>query len=79
MIELAELCVRLARELFGYKGKVLRQASKDTDYLVDNPARRCPIITKARVDLGYKPSVGLEEGLRRSLLWYNDNRVAEDL
>jgi nucleoside-diphosphate-sugar epimerase len=79
VVELAELCVRLARELFGYKGKVLRQASKDMDYLVDNPARRCPIITKARVDLGYEPSVGLEEGLRRSLLWYNDNRVAEDL
>lgn len=78
VIELAELCVRLSRELFGYKGKVLRQASKDTDYLVDNPARRCPIIAKARADLGYNPSVTLEEGLRRSLLWYNDNRVAED-
>ena len=79
MATLANLVTDTARELFGYKGKVLRQASKDSDYLVDNPARRCPIITKARVDLGYKPAVDLEEGLRRSLLWYNDNRVAEDL
>ena len=47
-------------------------------FLVDNPHRRCPIIEKARTQLGYCPSVSLEEGLRRSLIWYRDNQVAEE-
>ncbi len=76
--ELAERVVELARDLFGYKGKVVRQASTDKDYLVDNPNRRCPVITKARSDIGYDPSISIDEGLRRSLIWYSDNREAED-
>jgi len=78
MTELAERIVTLGRDLFGYTGKVVRQASVDDDYLVDNPNRRCPIITKARTEVGYAPTVGLDEGLRRSMLWYAGNRVAED-
>ena len=76
--DLAEKLASLARELFGYKGKVVRQASQDTSYLVDNPNRRCPIIAKARTHLGYNPRVTLDEGLTRSLIWYNENRQAED-
>lgn len=76
--ELADLFVRLAGELFGYRGKVQRKASNDAQYLVDNPLRRCPVITKARTELGYQPSVSFEEGLRRTLLWYQDNQKAED-
>jgi nucleoside-diphosphate-sugar epimerase len=78
MIELAEKLASLAKDLFGYKGKVVRQASQDTSYLVDNPNRRCPVITKARVHLGYNPRVSLDEGLKRSLIWYNENRDAPD-
>lgn len=76
--QLAEMVTSTARELFGYTGKVVRGASAETDYLVDNPNRRCPIIEKARQDVGYNPSVSLEEGLRRSLTWYFYNREAED-
>lgn len=76
--ELADRCVVLARELFGYTGKVVRHASSDASYLVDNPGRRCPVITKARGDLDYNPSIQLEEGLKRALLWYHDNREAEE-
>lgn len=78
MAELADRVVATAAELFGYQGKVVKQASAETDYLVDNPNRRCPIIQKARDELGYNPKVGPEEGLRRSLLWYKDNSEAED-
>lgn len=78
MVALAEKLVAFARDLFGYKGKVIRRASEDTSYLVDNPNRRCPIITKARTHLGYNPSVALDEGLRRSLIWYQGNRAAQD-
>jgi UDP-glucuronate decarboxylase len=78
MLELAEKVVDLGREIFGYKGKVVRQDSTDKQYLLDNPNRRCPIIDKARTELGYNPNVLVDEGLRRSLLWYAGNRVAEE-
>ena len=46
--KVAERIAALARELFGYRGRVIREASEDPDYLVDNPNRRCPVIRKAR-------------------------------
>ena len=76
--ELAELMVSLARDLFAYEGAVVHGASDEADYLVDNPSRRCPLIEKARDELGYRPSVALDDGLRRSLLWYADNRAATE-
>lgn len=78
MANLAERVVNLARELFGYQGRVVHQESTDKAYIVDNPNRRCPIIAKARVELGYNPTISIDEGLRRSLIWYQDNCQAED-
>jgi nucleoside-diphosphate-sugar epimerase len=78
MANLAEKIVALSRDLFGYKGKVVRKVSTDKDYLIDNPNRRCPVVTKARTDLGYNPSITIDEGLKRSLIWYRENSVAED-
>lgn len=78
MKALAELVTRLARERLGYRGRVVHRVSPDANYLVDNPNRRCPRITKARQDLGYDPQISLEDGLRRSLIWYSENREAED-
>lgn len=80
-ISMSDLAVRvaeLARDLFDYKGKVVHKISPDKEYLADNPNRRCPMIPKARKDLGYNPSIPLEEGLRRSLIWYSDNRKAQE-
>ena len=74
MRELADRVVALGKELVGYNGKVVQKTSADPDYLVDNPNRRCPIITKAREEIGYHPTITLEEGLRRSLLWYRENQ-----
>ena len=78
MADVAELVVAVASELFGYGGNVVGQASEESDYLIDNPNRRCPIIEKARSHVGYEPRVELEDGLRRTLMWYSDNRRAED-
>jgi UDP-glucuronate decarboxylase len=78
VMELAGRVIALGRELFEYKGRLVRKESVDKDYLVDNPTRRCPIILKARVELGYDPQVTIEEGLRRSLIWYSDNRKAAE-
>lgn len=78
MLDLAERVVAIARSRFGYTGRVVRKASEDKDYLVDNPNRRCPVIEKARRELGFEPKTGIEDGLLRSLVWYSDNRTAED-
>jgi len=74
MADLAERIAATGRELFDYTGKVVRQASDEADYLIDNPNRRAPRITKARNELDYEPAVTLDDGLRRSLIWYADNR-----
>jgi nucleoside-diphosphate-sugar epimerase len=78
MAELAEQVTQAARELFAYEGQVVHRPSDETDYLVDNPERRCPSIAKARSELAYHPTVGLEEGLRRSLRWYRAHPTGED-
>jgi len=76
--ELAHRVGELSREQFGWQGKVVHKTSPDRDYLTDNPSRRCPDITKARTELGYSPSIPLAEGLRRSMIWYRDNRDAKE-
>lgn len=38
-------------------------------YPADEPNRRCPDITKARTQVGFEPTVGLDDGLRRFFGW----------
>lgn len=76
--QLAEMVIDTAKELFDYQGKLVFEVSDDKEYLTDNPNRRCPVIEKARSELDYNPSIMLDDGLRRSLLWYADNRTAGD-
>jgi UDP-glucuronate decarboxylase len=78
MAGLVEKVIATAGELFGYTGRVRYLASDEADYLIDNPNRRCPLIAKARQELGYNPQIDIDEGLRRSLIWYNDNRDAQE-
>jgi dTDP-glucose 4,6-dehydratase/UDP-glucuronate decarboxylase len=75
--DLAGLVVGHARDLFGYTGQVVLGKSAETDYLVDNPNRRCPVIDKARSELDYSPTVLPDEGVYRALVWYHHNPVAE--
>ena len=63
----------IGKELFNYSGNIEFATSVDTKYLVDNPQRRCPNINKAKKDLKYKTSVGLEVGLKQFLDWAKTN------
>jgi nucleoside-diphosphate-sugar epimerase len=74
--QLADYVVTAAAELFGYRGKVVLGQSSEADYLIDNPNRRCPVIDKARRELGFDPRVLPEEGIYRSLIWYSHNQFA---
>ncbi|HHY77260.1 MAG TPA: NAD-dependent epimerase/dehydratase family protein [Clostridiales bacterium] len=51
---------------------VIYNKSSDTEYLTDNPQRRCPDLKKARTLIKYNPSVNLETGLRRLFDWYKE-------
>jgi UDP-glucuronate decarboxylase len=78
MIELAELMIKEAHEIFNYQGKLKFEKSQDSQYLAYNPQRRCPVIEKARKELQYNPAISLQEGARRSLIWYKENQHAVD-
>jgi dTDP-glucose 4,6-dehydratase/UDP-glucuronate decarboxylase len=73
MKELADRVADVGRELIGYSGKVVLEKSTDSEYLTDNPQRRCPDIRKAQHELGFAPAVPLVDGLRRSVVWYSEH------
>ena len=75
MRDLAEAVAAAGRELLGYEGRVRLTLNPEADYLTDNPSRRCPDLTKARTELGYSPTISLEDGIRRTLQWYAGNSV----
>jgi UDP-glucuronate decarboxylase len=75
MRELANRVVAAGRDLFDYRGSLVIEENAEADYLVDNPGRRCPDLTKARTTLNYNPAIGLDEGIRRTLQWYAGNRA----
>ncbi|MDQ2806632.1 MAG: GDP-mannose 4,6-dehydratase [Chloroflexota bacterium] len=38
--------------------------------LAEDPAQRCPDITRIRSEIGWEPRIGLDEGLGRTLAWF---------
>jgi dTDP-glucose 4,6-dehydratase len=55
--------------------RVAASSTADLTYgpaLPEDPRRRCPDINTATQLLGWKPRVGLEEGLRETVTWYAD-------
>jgi nucleoside-diphosphate-sugar epimerase len=40
--------------------------------MAEDPARRCPDITRIRTEIGWEPQVGLTEGLERTLAWFRE-------
>jgi UDP-glucuronate decarboxylase len=70
-----ELSVRelvdLVLELTGSSSQVVTRPLP-----VDDPRRRRPDIAKAAEVLDWRPTTPLEEGLRRTIDWFDANRIA---
>lgn len=77
--QLAYKTIDIAKNLFDYTGQVIFSISNDKEYLTDNPNRRCPDISKAKKDLNFDPYIDIDEGITKSLIWYQSNNKAEDL
>ncbi|MBX2836274.1 MAG: NAD-dependent epimerase/dehydratase family protein [Gammaproteobacteria bacterium] len=68
--DFATRMIGIAQQHLDYNGQLKFENSDDEHYLTDNPQRRCPDIAKARAALEFAPGIELDEGIRRSLMWY---------
>ena len=64
-ITIAELASRIVA-LVGSRSKI-----QFFPLPVDDPRQRCPDITRARESLNWQPRVGLEEGLKRTIVYFD--------
>jgi dTDP-glucose 4,6-dehydratase len=64
-------CAQAVLEVTGSKSALTFESLPE-----DDPARRCPDITKARALLGWEPQVTLREGLARSLEFFRSRAAA---
>ena len=71
--QFAEIYLKEGKRVFNYSGQINYATSDDKDYLVDNPNRRCPDLSKARKILSYNPQVSVSDGVRRFLQFVKNN------
>jgi dTDP-glucose 4,6-dehydratase/UDP-glucuronate decarboxylase len=71
-INIRELASQLADIAGPPTLEVIYKTSSDPQYLTDNPQRRCPDLSKLRTQFGWRPEVGIREGLRRTLHSYQE-------
>jgi GDP-L-fucose synthase len=64
-ISIKDLAMMIA-ELTGFKGRIIWDKTKP-----DGQPRRCLDTTKAYNEFGFKAKIGFEDGLRKTLDWYN--------
>ena len=72
ILELATMFCKIGKERFGYTGDVRYEISEDKDYLVDDPQRRCPDLSKAKAKLNFSPSIEPNEGIYRYLQYLKE-------
>ena len=75
----AEISMRGLAELFAdlVPGARYTTIEYPSTYPAGEPQRRCPDLTKARTELGYKPEETMHDGLVRMMKWYQLLRERE--
>ncbi len=69
VIELANIYKEIGESLFSYTGKIVSKKSDDKNYLLDNPTRRKPDISKARKLLKFNPKIDVHSGVKNYLIF----------
>ncbi len=69
---LAEIYKSHGINYFNYSGEITFLESNDSDYMTDNPNRRCPSIKKAKRLLNYSPRINIDDGIFRFLNFLKD-------
>jgi GDP-L-fucose synthase len=72
-ISIKDLVLLIAR-LCGFRGEVRWDATKP-----DGQPRRCLDVRRAADRLGWRSQVGFEEGLRRTIQWFEEHRHSSEL
>ncbi|MEI7024443.1 NAD-dependent epimerase/dehydratase family protein [Paenibacillus sp. y28] len=75
--ELASLYAEQAAGLWAYQGRVRFEPSAEPNYMTHNPVRRCPDIGKARRLLGFRPEIGVAQGIGRYLAYLQKEQVLQ--
>ncbi len=70
--KLAEIYKQIGSKIFNYNQSIEFKNSEEKSYLTDNPLRRCPDITKARMLLKFNPSISVNEGVHRFLTFIRE-------
>jgi GDP-L-fucose synthase len=65
--DLTELVARLAN----FKGKIIWDTTKP-----DGQPRRCLDVTRAKKEIGFVAGTSLEDGIEKTIAWYEKNRAA---
>ena len=65
--------VEMIREMTGYRGTVVRDTSKP-----DGQPRRCLDISRAKVEFGFTARTPFQEGLRKTIEWYERSRAERE-
>jgi len=60
--------VYLIKDLTGYKGEVVWDSEKP-----DGQPKRKLDVSKAEEEFGFKANINLEEGLQKTINWFNKN------
>jgi GDP-L-fucose synthase len=66
--------VEMIREMTGYPGRVVRDPSKP-----DGQPRRCLDISRAKAEFGFAARTPFQEGLRRTIEWYERSRAEREI
>lgn len=67
-VRIDQLALKIA-ELAGFSGRIVWDASYP-----GGPARRVLDITRAQREFGFRPRIGLQDGLRETIAWYRATR-----
>ena len=65
--QFANLFKKASKKILKFNPNIIYKKQKDTNYLEDNPNRRCPDLLKSKIKLKYAPKIKLYKGIEKYL------------